>query len=746
MNDTITLENGVLDIRRKRIKKIDPAQSVHAGCSTLLVDHNDLARLDNVDTYGSLEKLSASHNQLIRMYGVGRLYSLCHLNLSHNNIAAIEGLRDLTHLTYLNLSGNNIKAIEHLNHCKELQHIDLSENAITNITDLSYLKSLKKLFLNGNRIKSLQFAEKCFPISLDTLALAENQIVDLNEMGRLCHLTALEQFSFSGNPCITGNDLEFDYRPFTVNWLLSLKILDGEIVNEKERLKGEWLYSQGKGRHFKPGEHEAAVEYLNRNFPSPKIGRSVTGINENEEERLEKVLRMSKMHHSVPPLNFGSDEEESSTSMSARSNSTSVSNGRKGQESMQGVSASPGVSKRVFARKVALTSGNPTPNVTQKVRCRSPDNGTPIPTRRSVEKHTKSGEDMMSRSFDPTALQSHLKAPEKQAKKNGSDSTAPNTPIKKSSVKSTDEDFSDLSDVCDSSEVVCASLTLKKEGIKTLIPHPQSRNPVPKSPNNTIPRPKRSISVQPGRASSKLKSPSPPKEKEECLESDNRSLRLPKVPPRSALPQSKHSPKVGTVEDNAAIKIQKVWRGYQTRNLDPKVSGFKQEIRQSRAEKHILNIYDQLRLAKKELEEEKRLRNEQSRLNDELKAEIQELTNKMAAPDSAPSSNVLQLSETCYQLQKQVEQLQLCMENLTKSLELVAKASVSPRPTTLEFVKEATCSELPSSDDVSIDVRSFASTMVKQLIQEAVTGNDDEEKCQSRKKNESELNTQGAPT
>jgi len=54
----------------------------------------------------------------------------------------------------------------------------------------------------------------------------------------------------------------------------------------------------------------------------------------------------------------GSDEEESSTSMSARSNSTSVSNGRKGQESMQGVSASPGVSKRVFARKVAPTIGN----------------------------------------------------------------------------------------------------------------------------------------------------------------------------------------------------------------------------------------------------------------------------------------------------------------------------------------------------------------------------------------------------
>jgi len=47
-----------LDIRKKRIKKIDPAQSVHAGCSTLLVDHNDLARLDNVDTYGSLEKAS----------------------------------------------------------------------------------------------------------------------------------------------------------------------------------------------------------------------------------------------------------------------------------------------------------------------------------------------------------------------------------------------------------------------------------------------------------------------------------------------------------------------------------------------------------------------------------------------------------------------------------------------------------------------------------------------------------------
>ena len=28
------------------------------------------------------------------------------------------------------------------------------------------------------------------------------------------------------------------------------------------RLKAEWLYSQGKGRHYRPGQHFAVVQYL----------------------------------------------------------------------------------------------------------------------------------------------------------------------------------------------------------------------------------------------------------------------------------------------------------------------------------------------------------------------------------------------------------------------------------------------------------------------------------------------------
>ncbi len=32
-------------------------------------------------------------------------------------------------------------------------------------------------------------------------------------------------------------------------------------------LKAEWLYSQGKGRHFRPGQHSFLVEYLIKTCP-----------------------------------------------------------------------------------------------------------------------------------------------------------------------------------------------------------------------------------------------------------------------------------------------------------------------------------------------------------------------------------------------------------------------------------------------------------------------------------------------
>ncbi|CAH1798669.1 unnamed protein product [Owenia fusiformis] len=110
----------------------------------------------------------------------------------------------------------------------------------------------------------------------------------------LSGLTSLEQLSVMNNPCVMMTDSEsgFDYRPFVINWCMSLRILDGYLVKQKESLKAEWLYSQGKGRHFKPGQHSDLSHYLAHTCPLT----AQTELETLEEARLSKVLGKQQYH------------------------------------------------------------------------------------------------------------------------------------------------------------------------------------------------------------------------------------------------------------------------------------------------------------------------------------------------------------------------------------------------------------------------------------------------------------------
>ncbi|KAG8228017.1 hypothetical protein J437_LFUL003652 [Ladona fulva] len=236
---------GSIDLSSKGLKKLDKAVGDQNHATVLILDDNELQRLDNVGTYLGLQKISAVRNQLIRMYGVSKLQNLTSLNLAHNNLVGIEGLKELVNLRWLCLSGNNVKAIDHLNTNINLEHLDLSENNIGCISDLSHLQNLKELLLHGNRISSLQFCQKYLPMSLESLSLADNRIADLNEVSHVSHLPVLREFTIAGNPCVAAATAVathphtpghgFDYRPFVINWCMNLRVLDGYIVDAKER-------------------------------------------------------------------------------------------------------------------------------------------------------------------------------------------------------------------------------------------------------------------------------------------------------------------------------------------------------------------------------------------------------------------------------------------------------------------------------------------------------------------------------
>nr|XP_054407557.1 centrosomal protein of 97 kDa isoform X3 [Pongo abelii] len=184
--------------------------------------------------------------------------------------------------------------MEQINSCTALQHLDLSDNNISQIGDLSKLVSLKTLLLHGNIITSLRMAPTYLPRSLAILSLAENEIRDLNEISFLASLTELEQLSIMNNPCVmaTPSIPGFDYRPYIVSWCLNLRVLDGYVISQKESLKAEWLYSQGKGRAYRPGQHIQLVQYLATVCPLT----STLGLQTAEDAKLEKILSKQRFH------------------------------------------------------------------------------------------------------------------------------------------------------------------------------------------------------------------------------------------------------------------------------------------------------------------------------------------------------------------------------------------------------------------------------------------------------------------
>ncbi|NXG69410.1 CEP97 protein, partial [Baryphthengus martii] len=276
------------------LQKLSPALPCDADTHTLILDKNQIIKLEHLEKCKNLMQLSAANNRLVRMMGVAKLTQLRVLNLPHNSIGYVEGLKDLVHLEWLNLAGNNLKAIEQINSCLSLQHLDLSDNNIAQLGDLSKLTSLKTLLLHGNIITSLRTAPVCLPQNLTVLSLAENEIRDLNEVSFLASLRQLEQLSIMNNPCVmaTTSIPGFDYRPYIVSWCLNLKVLDGYVISQKESLKAEWLYSQGKGRSYRPGQHVQLVQYLATVCPLI----STYGLQTEEDAKLEKILSKQRLH------------------------------------------------------------------------------------------------------------------------------------------------------------------------------------------------------------------------------------------------------------------------------------------------------------------------------------------------------------------------------------------------------------------------------------------------------------------
>lgn len=92
--------------------------------------------------------------------------------------------------------------------------------------------------MHSNQMTTLRSCERFLPTALVTLTVNDNHLQDLTEISQLVHLSCLEQLTLVNNPAVRQPDdlpSQFDYRPFVINWCLSLRLLDGVSVGAKER-------------------------------------------------------------------------------------------------------------------------------------------------------------------------------------------------------------------------------------------------------------------------------------------------------------------------------------------------------------------------------------------------------------------------------------------------------------------------------------------------------------------------------
>ncbi|KAF5308315.1 hypothetical protein FQR65_LT06309 [Abscondita terminalis] len=659
-----------LDLSGKKLKKLNKPTANEAQVTTLILDDNELQRLDNIDSYNKVQKLSVARNHLLRMYGVCRLHLLHTLNLTHNGILTIEGLKELINLQHLCLAGNTIKTIEHLNTNINLEHLDLSENCISHIADLSFLKNLKELLLHGNKIGHLHQCDRYLPPSLVTLTLASNNINDLNEISQLVHLTNLNNISIANNPCVNmaGNVAGFDYRPFIVNWCMNVRTIDGYVVDAIESLRAEWLYSQGRGRHFRVGDQQELSQYLAT--VCPLSGETL----ETEEDRKLRLILSKAQHHQQQLRDQEINPETPNPSPITRKKVLSAKN-----------------SPRLASR---FTSSTKSPDV-MSTSCYSNNNHLNSP--------------LMSKSLDPTIL-SHSITPKSEyapsEHQNGivekclEDISSPLQALSKlvpvpESLMSPDYRPSPIIGKINTTHNVSNARMINKTVQPVRSPKPSRIATIkPKSTND-----RRSNNNSPNQLRKVNNNHSNTKEPEKSLNSIDSVLKK----SLSSEDESEICPaKLQTIQmkveerrqhrdneiqmsnddkvERAAVCIQKVWRGYYVRNKNKYVQELFKNLQSQRSDQYIKKLANDMESTKVALESERKIQMLQMQAINALWKRVS-LMNAEGEPSSVLNSStafenssvVKDLAQTCNMLHSQIQQLQGSMQDIIKFMSTFAQ-------------------------------------------------------------------------
>lgn len=86
----------------------DPRELV-ASIEIILADNNSLVKLESLERFVNLRKLSLANNRLVEIRQISKFSRLECLNLPRNSLTTLDNFKQLPCLRWLNIAGNQIK-------------------------------------------------------------------------------------------------------------------------------------------------------------------------------------------------------------------------------------------------------------------------------------------------------------------------------------------------------------------------------------------------------------------------------------------------------------------------------------------------------------------------------------------------------------------------------------------------------------------------------------------------------------
>uniref|UniRef100_H0X214 Centrosomal protein of 97 kDa n=1 Tax=Otolemur garnettii TaxID=30611 RepID=H0X214_OTOGA len=597
-------EGSVVNWSGQGLQKLGPNLPCEADIHTLILDKNQIIKLENLEKCKQLIQLSVANNRLVRMMGVAKLTLLRVLNLPHNSIGYVEGLKELVHLEWLNLAGNNLKVNGAINLCRVLQGLALINLFIIFLFVIHTVFTFKTLLLHGNIITSLRMAPAYLPRSLAILSLAENEIRDLNEISFLASLTELEQLSIMNNPCVmaTPSIPGFDYRPYIVSWCLNLRVLDGYVISQKESLPSSWDYSYDHATALQSGQQSKTLYKVSLSCPD----HSALSLQSSQNAKITGMLPIFRFHQRQ--LMNQCQKEELSPLAPAEARTPLIPEHSSPIQDCQSVQESEPV---IQVNSWVGTSNNDDQLYAVK-------NNFPA----SVHTTRYSGNDLHLEDIqtDEDKLNCSLLSSEStfMPVASGLSPVSPTVELRLQGINLGLED----DDISDESVKGLENQVLDKEEEKTLRAANENSVQVMKSEINTEVNEKAGLSPcpEPTVISSILKdddhsiksfpetaghdaSYTQPDDQETVSQKASEKLSCMILTQRSV---ALGHDKVALQKLNeAATKLQACWRGFYARNYNPQAKDVRYEIRLRRMQEHIVCLTDEIRRLRKERDEER---------------------------------------------------------------------------------------------------------------------------------------------